>query len=211
MQYFHGRHAVYGAMAIICELVVGTGLPLLLLLEPVLHKKISFIKIKLLLDQLQGCYKDKYRWFAAYYLICRQVIFLTLYIFNTNYSNMLFYLQTACVIFAMIHIWIQPYQNEFLNAFDGVMLLCLVLEVNINTFPFLNNMTTEISLVIILFPLIFLSAIIMKKVIYFCFMKWCYYRYTPVNDFIDDERVSDVDLRYVVMRFTFNYYHCLIF
>ena len=199
IQYFHGRHTIYGIVAVICELVLGIGLPLLLLLEPVLSRKINFIKIKPLLDQLQGCYKDKYRWFAAYYLICRQVIFLTLYIFNTNYSNMLFYLQTACVVIVMIHMWIQPYQNEFLNAFDGVMLLCIVLEVNINIFPFLNNITREVSLVIILFPLIFLSSIIVKKVIYSCFMKWRHYQYNPANDFIDDERVSDMDLRYVVM------------
>ena len=205
VQYFHGRHIVYGVVAVVCELIVGMGLPLLLLFEPVLSNKINFIKIKPLLDQLQGCYKDKYRWFAAYYLICRQVIFLIVYIFNSNYSNMLFYLQTACIVIVMIHMWIQPYHNEFLNAFDGVMLLCIVLEVNINTFPFLNNMTTEVSLVIILFPLIFLSTIIVKKVIYSCFMKWHHYQYTPVNDFIDDERVSDVDLRYVAMHVHLSY------
>ena len=75
IKYFHGRHAVYAVVAIICELVVGIGLPLLLLLEPFVSRKINFVRIKPLLDQFQGCYKDKYRWFAAYYLICRQVIF----------------------------------------------------------------------------------------------------------------------------------------
>ena len=80
MKYFHKRHVIYGVVAIICELVV-IGLLLLLLLEPVLSRKINFIRIKPLLDQFQGCYKDKYRCFAAYYLICRQVIFL-LYTFS---------------------------------------------------------------------------------------------------------------------------------
>ena len=109
IQCFHGRHIIYGVLAVICELVLGIGLPLLLLFEPVLNKKLNFIKIKPLLDQLQGCYKDKYRWFAAYYLICRQVIFLIVYIFNSDYSNMLFYLQAACVVIVIIHIWFQPY------------------------------------------------------------------------------------------------------
>ena len=196
IQYFHGRHIIYGVVAVVCEPVVGIGLPLLLLLEPVLSKKVNFIKIKPLLDQLQGCYKDKYRCFAAYYLICRQVIFLIVYIFNSNYSNMLFYLQTACIVIVMIHIWIQPYHNKFLNAFDGVMLLCIVLEVNINTFPFLKSMTTEVSIVIVLLPLILLSIIFIKKVFHFYLMKWRYYHYTPINDFISDERVSDVVIRY---------------
>ena len=197
IQYFHGWHIIYGVVAIICELVLGIGLPLLLLLEPVLSKKINFIKIKPLLDQFQGCYKDKCRWFAAYYLICRQVLFLTIYIFNSDYSNMLFYLQTACVIIAMIHMWIQPYQNEFLNAFDGVMLLCIVLEVNINIFPFLKSLTTQVSIMIILFPLSLLSFIAIKKVINFCMMKWYHRQYYPINGFVDDKRVSDAVIRYV--------------
>ena len=197
IQYFHGRHIIYGVLAVICELVLGIGLPLLLLFEPVLSKKINFIKIKPLLDQLQGCYKDKYRWFAAYYLICRQVIFLIVYIFNSDYSNMLFYLQTACVVIVMIHIWIQPYQNEFLNAFDGIMLLCIVLEVNINTFPFLNSMTTEVFIVIVMLPLLLLSSVVIKKVFHFYLMRWRYYHYTPINDFVSDERVSDIVIRYV--------------
>ena len=45
IQYFHGRHAVYGVVAIICELIVGIGLPLLLLLQPFLNRKINFIRI----------------------------------------------------------------------------------------------------------------------------------------------------------------------
>ena len=197
IQYFRGRHIIYGVVAVLSQLVVGIGLPLLLLLEPVLSKRINFIKIKPLLDQLQGCYKDKYRCFAAYYLICRQVIFLIIYIFNSNYSNMLFYLHTACVVIVMIHIWIRPYRNEFLNAFDGIMLLCIVLEVNINTFPFLNSMTTEVSTVVVTLPLILLSMRVIKKVFHFYLMKWRYYHYTPINDFVSDERVSDVVIRYV--------------
>ena len=183
-------------MAVTCELFVGFGLPLLLLFEPVLSKTINFIKIKPLLNQFQGCYKDKYRWFAAYYLICRQVIFLIIYIFNSDYSNMLFYLQTACVVIAMFHIWVQPYQNEFLNAFDGVILLCIVLEVNINTFPFLKSLTTEVFFVIVLFPLSLRGFIAVKKVFNFCMMKWHHRHYDPINDFVDDKRDSDVVIRY---------------
>ena len=154
-------------MAVFCELVVGICLPLLLLLEPVLSKKINFSKIKPLLDQFQGCYKDRYRWFAAYYLICRQVIFLIVYTFSSNNHHMLAYLQTACVIMAMIHMWFQPYQNEFLNALDGVILLLITLEVNLNIFPFLKTVTTEIALIIVIIPLILFSVIIIKTILNF--------------------------------------------
>ena len=171
IRYFHGRHVVYGVVAVICELIVVVGLSLLLLLEPILSRKINFIKIKPLLDQFQGCYKDKYRCFAAYYLICRQVIFLILYSFNSNYYNMLFYLQTVCVVIALIHIWFQPYHNELMNALDGVVLLALVLIVNINTFSFLQSVTTEISLILVMFPLFMFCATAVQKIVHTCFQK----------------------------------------
>ena len=71
IEYFHGRHLAYVIVAMIFTIVVVINLPLLLLLEPFLNSKINFIRIKLLLDQFQGGYKDKYHYFAAYYLICR--------------------------------------------------------------------------------------------------------------------------------------------
>ena len=71
IEYLHGRHLPYGIIAIIlCTLVTVIGLPLLLLLEPFLNRKINLYRIKPLLDHFQGCYKDKYRSFAACYMIC---------------------------------------------------------------------------------------------------------------------------------------------
>ena len=198
IQYFHGRHAVYGVVAIVCELVVGIGLPLLLLLEPILSRKINFIRIKPLLDQFQGCYKDKYRWFAAYYLICRQVIFLIVYNFNSNYYNMLFYLQTACVIIAMIHMWFQPYQRMFLNALDGVMLLLILFEVNINTFPFLKNVTIEIVVIMVILPLLLISTVAIKNVSHVCLRRYRYRHYDPIND---DDKVANMVVRYVATMY----------
>ena len=76
VEYFHGRHLAYAIVAIICTLIIVIGLPLLLALEPFLNSKINFVKVKPLLDQFQGCYKDQYRYFAAYYMICRLVIII---------------------------------------------------------------------------------------------------------------------------------------
>ena len=112
---------------------------------------------------------------------------------------MLFYLQTACVAITMIHMWILPYQNEFLNAFDGVILLCIVLEVNINLslFEKFYNRFTEVFIVIVLFSLSLLSIIAIKKVIHFCIMKWYHRHYDPINGFVDDKRDSDMVIRFV--------------
>ena len=167
IQYFHDRHALYGAVAIVSGLIVGIGLPLLLLLEPFVNKKINFIKIKPLLDEFQDCYKDKrkYRWFASYYLICRQVILLIVFIGNSNYNRMLFFLQITCIIIATIHMWVQPYKSASLNIFDGLILQIMVVSVAINTFNFLQPAVTELVLIVVVFPLFVMCAIGIREII----------------------------------------------
>ena len=119
IEYFHGRHLAYGIVALLCSISITAGLPLLLTLQPILNHKFNFIKIKLLLNQFQGCYKDTYRCFAGYYMICRRVI-ITIVIANA--SNELvasFVLTVAYGIIALIHLMLKPYNNEMLNKFDG--------------------------------------------------------------------------------------------
>ena len=119
-----------------------------------MEKQNCFFRIKQLLDQLQDSYKDQYRWFAAYYLICRLVIMLITYFANDDYNYMIYYLQTACVVIAMTHIWIQPYKNDLLNVMDTVILLVMLLIVNLNTISFSTSTTTGIAIGLLLAPLI---------------------------------------------------------
>ena len=193
IQYFHGRHAVYGAVAIICEAIVGIGLPMLLLLEPLLRRKINFIRIKPLLDQFQGCYKDKYHWFPAYYLICRHVIFLIVYgqAFNENYNNMLFYLQAACVVIAFIHILIWPYKNEVLNQLDAIMLFLMVLLSNGDFFPFPEDVAKDVIILVkVMFPLILISMFTIKNVLHSC-VKKKHHDYMPINPVNGERAVAE--------------------
>ena len=65
-----GHHLIYYAkISLICEILV-IGFPLLLSFEPLIRKTVTLIRIRPLLDQFHGCFKDKHHWFAAYYLIC---------------------------------------------------------------------------------------------------------------------------------------------
>ena len=157
IKYFAGRHIPYGIIALLCELFIVIGLPLLLLLEPILQRKFNFIKIKPLIDQFQECYKDQYHWFAAYYLICRQVIIAIVYI--SNFNNSLYYLQTACIIIVTIHVWIKPYKSDTLNRLDGEILLTMVLIVNLNTFTLSISSTT----LIVVLPLFISSCTFIKS------------------------------------------------
>ena len=116
-----------------------------------------------LLDPFQECYKDQYHWFAAYYLVCRQVIIAIVYV--NNFNSSLYYLQTACIITVMIHVWIKPYKSETLNVLDGIILLTMVLVVNLNSFAFSKVSTIAIVVIVVLFPLL-LSCFIYFKYLF---------------------------------------------
>ena len=127
IKYFHGRHIAYGIVAIIFTVLIVIGLPLLLLLEPFLNSKINFIKIKPLLDYFQGCYQDKYRCFAAYYMICRIVIILLIIArifdpFTTQYLII-----SVCALIEFIHLIVRPYISTIHNIFDGIVLQLIVI------------------------------------------------------------------------------------
>ena len=131
------------------------------MLEPFLNGKINFVKIKPLLDQFRECYKDKYRWFAAYYMICRLII-ISIVIANLSeafLSRLL--LITASTIIALIHSVARPYVD---NISDGVILQLMVLVTALSLFEYFetfdSNLVVGIALVLVILPLV--QFILMK-------------------------------------------------
>ena len=160
IEYFHGRHLAYGIVALLCSISVVPGLPLLLTLQPILNHKFNLVKVKPLLDQFQGCYKDNYRCFAGYYMICRLVI-ITIVIANSSNELVASYvLIVACVIIALIHLTVKPYNNEILNKFDGVILhliICIVALPLIDDFD--SPLVTTTSFMLVILPLLIFIAL----------------------------------------------------
>ena len=164
IRYFQGRHLAYGIIAIIFALLIVIGLPLLLLLEPFLNGKINFVKIKPLLDQFQGCYKDKYRWFAAYYMICRLII-ISIIIANLSDTFISRYLLiTATTIMALIHLLVRPYADNNLNMSDGAILQLLILVTVLPLFEYFDtfdsSLVVGLAFVLVILPLV--QFIVMK-------------------------------------------------
>ena len=150
IRYFSGRHLIYGIAAWLCGLLILI-FPLLLFLEPFLRSKATCVRIKPLMDQFQGCYKSKYHWFAAYYLVCRLVIIAIA--FTSDFNNALYYLQTAAIIMVMFHVWIQPYKSDILNVMDGVILMSMILIINLGSYAFIRSITNALVIVLVIFPL----------------------------------------------------------
>ena len=157
IEYFHGRHLAYGIVALLSIVTIVIGLPLLLTLEPFLNHILNFAKIKPLLDQFQGCYKDKYRCFAGYYMICRLLIITIVIVdrFDIMVANYL--LITICGIIALIQLLAKPYNNEVLNRLDGVILQIMIF---ITAIPLLDNFDSPLVIITIAFVLLFLPLLI---------------------------------------------------
>ena len=126
MEYFQGHHLVYVAIAALCIIAIVIGLPLLLVLEPFLNHKINFTWVKPLLDQFQGCYKDKYHCFASFYMICRVVLILIILANSSNDNTKQVLLLTACTLLALTQLIVKPYKSEILNIFDGIVLQIMI-------------------------------------------------------------------------------------
>ena len=159
IEYFHGRHLAYGIVALLCMITIVVGLPLLLIFEPFLNHKINFAKIKPLLDQFQGFYNDRFRCFAGYYMICRLVI-ITIVIATSNEFLAGYLLIVACGVIALIHITAKPYNNEIVNKFDGMILQLIIFIAGLLLLDdFDSPLATNIDFVLILLPLLTLTAI----------------------------------------------------
>jgi len=160
IEYFHGRHLAYAIVALLCTISIVIGFPLLLTLEPFLNHKINFIRIKPLLDQFQGCYKDKFRCFAGYYMICRLLIITTVVANPSNYSVASYMLIIACGIIALLHLTVKPYNNAILNKFDGVVLQLIIFITALPLFDdFDSALVTTITFVLVILPLLIFIAI----------------------------------------------------
>ena len=182
IEYLSGRHLVYGIVAVLCTIVIVIALPLLLLLEPFLNHKINFTKIKPLLDQFQGCYRDKYCHFAAFYMICRLIIILitaAANLFGSNFASQ-YLLITACVLMALIHLIVRPYNDAILNAFDGLVLQLIILVAALSLNEFYNDLVVITAYILVILPSLFLFLMLlviykekMKNALISVFKKEC--------------------------------------
>ena len=158
--YFQGRHLFYSIVAYIFVILIVLGLPLILLSEPFLNRKINFSRFKPLLDQFQGCYKDRLRFFASYYMICRQVI---LNIVVNSYENFipLNSLFVTCTIINLIHWLVRPYASEVLNIYDGLVLQIMTAIIALQIIYFDNFdsvVPITLAFILVILPIILLIA-----------------------------------------------------
>ena len=85
------------------------------------------LRVKPILDDFQACYCLKCRWFAGFYFLARQVLFMAYSIpHDTLPQDTSTLLCTNALVF-IIHSIAQPYKSKWLNTLDTLLLLDVVL------------------------------------------------------------------------------------
>ena len=193
-------HLPYTILAFLWIVSFVLLLPLILLFTPWFLRHIPYLNnFRLFFDTFQQCYKDKYRWFAAYYFMCRLFILLiALYIpFGPLKRSIL---EVSSVIIVVTCLYLCPYQtrqNEdynWLNTLDAVLLtnLCFVVI-------FSSSIVSDVSQsvqdglvktvnVLAYVPLVYLVILI-------CYKGWRYFCPNNFNEYIEvePEGVSTTD------------------
>ena len=119
---------------------------------------------------LQGCYKDRFRCFASFYLFYR-IIQLSAVIFTQRAEDALFIQLLAALIFSLLIAACQPYKNKTLNTVDVlitadyalILLLSMHKSKESTPLPY-KQACSVIQLVLSYLPLLYLAGLVIHKV-----------------------------------------------
>ncbi|KAL9972014.1 hypothetical protein ACROYT_G018246 [Oculina patagonica] len=179
-------HLPYTIIACLWFILFVIFVPLVLLFTPWFLKRFPYLNnFRLFFDSFQQCFKDEYRWFAAYYFICRLfILFIALYVpFGPLKRSIL---EVSSVVIVVTCLYLRPYKSNqannedynWLNTLDAVLLtnLCFIVI-------FSSSIISEASVavqnglektvnVLAYVPLVYLLCLL-------CYYGWKYF--CPVN------------------------------
>ena len=114
IEYFRGKHLYYGLVAIFFVVVFVLPFPLFLLFRPFLtnglRPVLNLNRWNPFFDALQSCFKDQYRWCAAFYFICRLGILLISTFMPASPVKRLL-LEGFCIFILLIFAILRPYKE----------------------------------------------------------------------------------------------------
>ena len=191
MPYFQGRHLFYAIVAIFFIIILVFIPPFILFAYPLTlhllalcnlseHRFIGKLltlfqinRLKPLIDNFQGCYKDKLRFFAGLYFIYRVII---LGCYSAARSSAQFYILTQFFLmgFMGIHSIAQPYKKRSHNVIDSLIFLALVTingcTIFINVYAE-ESRETNTSLGVIL-TIVIVLRLVLLYIPMICFLMW---------------------------------------
>lgn len=134
VKYFSSYHAGFAALALFLVVFVGLFFPIVLIFRRWFQFLDNGLK-RLLLDNLQRCYRDGYKWCAGFYFVCRFVL-LVISHYVPRGALQISLLNSACCISLAVFVLCRPYRDDggtivpykILNISDAVLLcnLCVI-------------------------------------------------------------------------------------
>ena len=171
LHYFSGEHLPYALVALFIEVFLSLPICFLILCAPCLCKRVVRssrlrLKFKPIVDEFQACYRSEYRWFAGFYFLARQLIFVVNILPLTQEppeDNL--YLHTINAAVFIIHCTFQPYKLKWLNLLDALLLADLIF-LSFFRLEYLSNVTHWLSAyVLILLPALYLAILVVSVVL----------------------------------------------
>ena len=155
IEYFSGKHLYYGIIAVLVILLFVIPFPLILLFRPYLTNTVRPVlnlnRWTPFFDALQSCFKDHYRWCAAFYFSCRLGI-LVIYTYMPPGPAKRLLLEGVCILILLTFALLKPYKEagdveededsyEWMNKSD-VALLTTLSFIAVVSSPLDNNCVT---------------------------------------------------------------------
>ena len=128
VSYFgKNSHIWWFIVALLIEVFLILPFILALLFTPLLRRCINLNKVKPILDEFQGHYRDNYQWVSGLYFVARVAYMSALILPSaTEFSVNGFIIQILSTIIAFLHVVLQPYKDQWLNTVDFILLTDLV-------------------------------------------------------------------------------------
>ena len=216
LEYLSTDHRPYFAVAVIM-LLLSLPLPLLLLYYPavpalmkrITDRSISCHKLAPVFDVFQSAYKPNLRFFAAFPLLYRLLIWLVFSAMSevVEASARQVIITFAFIIFLAIHSLVQPYQKRVHNYIETLYLLNLVIlsitELSYFTFanPRVLGMTGLIGLLIAAVVLVNLPIVVATVCFIWkckcserCRSACCKKRKKNVTESVEEAKVRSVEM-----------------
>ena len=185
--YFSGKHIGYGLLAILYILIVVLPFPLILLFRNSLTRRllpvVNLNRWKPIFDALQSCFKDRFRWCAAFYFLCRFCL-LGITTFMPSGAVKRAMLESACVLILLTFAFLRPYKEaadvkedeesyEWINKSDVTLLATLSL-IAIFSSPMDGSLltSTRVGLTVFVKVLAYIPLVVLSMVTYRSVSRW---------------------------------------
>ena len=187
IDFFSGKHIAYGLLAILYILIVVVPFPSVLVCRSSLTKHLfpvlNLNRWKPIFDALQNCFKDRFRWCAAFYFLCRFVL-LVISTFVPAGAIKRALLESVCVVILLTFAFLRPYKEaadvkedeesyEWINKSDVALLATLSL-IAIFSSPIDGSQSpnTTLALKVIVYVLAYIPLVVLGMVAVRIVRKW---------------------------------------